>query len=92
MIKDLAEFNFTSRDDPCYVQAFELTSLRIIKNLGSELRLIFLLDKLDRTTVEDLDYYASLGIHGMGLWKDLIVMIGEDNHIKRTNEELMEEV
>ena len=57
LISSLSDWGYTSASDPCLVQSFELTSMQKMRDLGSQLRLIFLIGKEDRLTPEYLDMY-----------------------------------
>ena len=57
LLDDLTTWGYTSADDPCLVQSFELSPLQKIRDLGSKLRLIFLCKRADRLTPEYLDMY-----------------------------------
>lgn len=73
-------------------QAFELSTLDRIRNAGSRLRLIFLLNKMEKTSNSSLDDYKNKGYFGLGLDKDLLVIKDGENHINFTNEALINRV
>ena len=75
-----------------YFQAFELTTLQNIRETGTSLRLIFLLGKLEKTTDADLEKYKNMGIFGLGLDKDMLVIKSADNHINFTNVDLIDRI
>ena len=91
-MEELAAHGFQDKSDPCLVQSFELTSLKRLNALGSNLRMIMLLESAEKAKDEDLDAYKELGVVGIGLDKDLIVVKNDDGHINHTNKELIDRV
>ncbi len=91
-MRELNASGYSSAEDPCLVQSFELTSLAKVKELGSGLRRIFLLDRFERTTDADLDEYRNLGFYGLGLDKNLIFKRGLDGYITENNTDLVRRV
>ena len=65
----------------------------MLRNLGSRLRTIFLLSKVEKSSPDYLDMYAQdYGAYGLGLNKDMLVVKGLDNHIIGHNKALVENV
>ena len=76
LISSLSDWGYTSASDPCLVQSFELTSMQKMRDLGSQLRLIFLIGKEDRLTPEYLDMYKWVWNNlAYQMWKIMIFLL-----------------
>jgi len=71
---------------------FEIGSLRKVIEMGTKLRTIFLVGSSNKTTDALLDTYASLGVYGMGLSKNLLAKRDQGNYIVNFNTELVDKV
>ena len=92
LVRDLNEAGFETREDACYVQAFEMTTLKRIREIGSDLKLVFLLSNPIGVTDEAIEAYKTEGvIDGLGLSKSLIVE-AEDGISTRINENLVSRI
>jgi len=84
--------NYTSKEDSCLLQTFEIGTLERVASLGTGLRTIFLAGTSNKTTDELLDEYNALGVHGLGLSKNLLVRRTEGNYVADFNRELVEKI
>ena len=60
--------------------------------MKTELRTVLLLTYYANFTLADIESYADLGIHGLGLGKGLLVKKDENGHIDQTNTEAVDKV
>ena len=65
-LTELARLGYNSQDSPCFLQAFELSSLEWVQN-RTELPLVFLLEQ--NITNEVWDRIDLLGVAGIGVDK-----------------------
>ncbi len=93
VVAALNEFGYTEASPDCYIQSFELTSLKLVREYGSNVNLVFLLGNEEKTTDEDIESYKTdYDVVGLGLDKDLIVKKAENGHVESVNIELIERV
>lgn len=69
----LHRLGYNSKDSPCYLQSFELTSLENMRNM-TELKLVFLLEQ--NITQQHWDRIDKLKLAGIGVDKGNLVTIG----------------
>ncbi|TRY67191.1 hypothetical protein TCAL_09237 [Tigriopus californicus] len=87
----LDKTGYNKASDPCFVQTFELSTIKKLNELKTNLRTIFLFHA-NRTSDEDLQMYKDLGVYGLGLDKDLLVIKDDKNHISLLNEDLVHRI
>jgi len=82
-LEELDRLGFTSSDSPCYLQAFEISSLEYVRN-KTDLKLVFLTEQNLTSTVWDrLD---KLKLAGMGVDKGNLVTPGHKDDANRGSE------
>ena len=60
--------------------------------MKTELRTVLLLTYYANFTLADIESYADLGIHGLGVGKGLLVKKDENGHIEHTNKQAVDKV
>eukprot|EP00092_Neocalanus_flemingeri_P004311 GFUD01004634.1.p1 GENE.GFUD01004634.1~~GFUD01004634.1.p1 ORF type:complete len:415 (-),score=88.84 GFUD01004634.1:57-1301(-) len=79
-LEELNRLGFNSSDSPCFLQAFEISSLEYVRN-KTDLKLVFLTEQNLTDTVWDrLD---KLNLAGMGVDKGNLVTPGHKDDLKR---------
>jgi len=73
VLEELERLGFNSPNSPCYLQAFEMSSLEYVKN-KTEVKLVFLIEQ--NMTDAQWDRVAKLGVVGMGVDKGGLVTPG----------------
>ena len=89
-LHELAKHGYESADDLCFIQTFEFSTLKALSESGSDLRRVFLANHVDLLSEEWISKYKELGIYGVGVDKNLIVVKNPNGHINFTNIELMD--
>jgi len=79
-LEELKRLGFDSRDSPCYLQAFEISSLEKVRNeIGTDLKLVFLLERNISDHSKPNETWArldKLNLAGVGLDKGGLVTPG----------------
>lgn len=91
VLNALNKTGYNKATDPCFVQTFEISTIKKLNELKTDLRTIFLFHA-NRTSDEDLQMYKDLGVYGLGLDKDLLVIKDDTNHISEINKDLVQRV
>lgn len=81
-LEELSSLGFSSSTDPCYLQAFEMSSLEYVKN-KTDLKLVFLLEQNITGNTAVWERLDNLGLAGMGIDKGNLVTPGCADDIGR---------
>jgi len=79
-LEELTRLGFTSADSPCYLQAFEISSLEYVKN-KTDLKLVFLTER--NLTEENWARLDKIGLTGVGVDKGGLVTPGHPDDQRR---------
>ena len=72
VLNALTKHGYTGSDDKCLLQCFELSTMTKFHS-RSEVKLVFHLETLDQTNLENLQKIKNEGVYAIGLDKKLIV-------------------
>ena len=72
VLNALTKHGYTGSDDKCLLQCFELSTITEFHS-RSEVKLVFHLETLDQTNLENLKKIKNEGVYAIGLDKKLIV-------------------
>jgi len=79
-LEELERLGFTSKNDPCYLQAFEISSLEYVKD-KTDLKLVFLTER--NLTEENWARLDKIGLSGVGVDKGGLVTPGHKDDQNR---------
>jgi len=79
-LEELERLGFTSKNDPCYLQAFEISSLEYVKD-KTDLKLVFLTER--NLTEENWARLDKIGLSGVGVDKGGLVTPGHKDDQQR---------
>ena len=80
VLNALTKHGYTGSEDKCLLQCFELSTITEFHR-RSEVKLVFHLETLDQTSLENLQKIKNEGVYAIGLDKKLIVPRNAKGHL-----------
>ena len=91
VLNALTKHGYTGSDDKCLLQCFELSTITEFHR-RSEVKLVFHLETLDQTNLENLQKIKNEGVYAIGLDKELIVPRDDKGNCGAPNYDLIETI